>query len=53
MFGGVTPKDNLYQNYNSGQNNIESAHAAIYGIYPWNFKAPDGWHQKLMELVDN
>ena len=32
LFGGITP-EGLYQNLQTGQNNIESASAALFTIY--------------------
>ena len=45
-YAGIKPKSNFKQDPETGISNIESASAAIYGIYPWRF-------YKTSSTVDN
>ena len=49
LFGGIKPREHFYQNLVTGKSNIESASAAIYGIY-YHF-LPLEWIESLLDLV--
>ena len=65
-YSGISPAT-LNQNSVTGKNNIESATAAAYGIYPWKYfklslgllagnieiEEPDQMQELMMELVEN
>ena len=49
VFGDIEPKRGFYQNFVTGENNIESATVALYGIYPHYL--PVKWIEQLTDLV--
>ena len=56
MFGGTKPdlSTGLYQNQNTGKNNIESATAAIYYINESNngfYNDPTDWMENFVDFV--
>ena len=56
MFGGTKPdlSTGLYQNQNTGKNNIESATAAIYSIDENNwifYNDPTEWMENFVHFV--